>query len=62
MWACATYKQNKEKTWVNLDLARRVSWSKSESHTVIVYDSQHSVIVIEKPDVLFEIAVLAPSI
>ncbi len=62
MWAYATNKQNKEKTWVNLALARRVTWSLSESHTIIAYDSQHSVIVIEKPVALFNALVATPNI
>ena len=62
MWAYATNKQNKEKTWVNLALARRVTWSLSESHTIISYDSQHSIIVIEKPIALFDLAVPTPNI
>lgn len=62
MWAYATNKQNKEKTWVNLGLARRVTWSLSESHTIIAYDGQHSVIVVEKPAALFESAVLNPNV
>lgn len=62
MWAYATNKQNKEKTWVNLGLARRVTWSLSESHTIIAYDSQHSIIVTEKPAALFDAAVATPNL
>ena len=62
MWTYATNKQNKEKTWINLALVRRVTWSLSESHTIIAYDSLHSIIVMEKPPVLFEGAVPTPNI
>ena len=62
MWVYATNKQNKEKTWLNLALARRVTWSLSESHTIIAYDSAHSVIVVEKPAALFDGIVSVPNI
>ena len=62
MWVYATNKQNKEKTWLNLAHARRITWSLSESHTIIAYDSQHSIIVIEKPIALFEGMVPLPNI